>query len=95
MEKQLVFNQKKKNQKIAKIRPKMPLTAENTSFGRKYLFRPKFFLRLKLSVTAEFRYFKSHTYGFGVSVKIPFWSHTNGYQEGSGGFRSRLLARRS
>ena len=68
MEKQLVFNQKKPNNSLN--------SAENASYGRKYIFRPKFFLRPKLSVTAEFRYFKSHSYGFGVSAKILFRSHT-------------------
>ena len=52
------------------------VTAENSSYGQKILLRPKNTLTAVITVSAVLRHSISSSYGFGVSAKISFRSHT-------------------
>ena len=49
---------------------------ENVHFCRKWLFRPKIHLRPKFRLWPNFGFLKAISYGYGVSEKILFRSHT-------------------
>ena len=60
-----------------KLWNKQTFSAENVHLCRKWLFRTKVHLRPKFWLQPNFGFFKAISYGYGLSEKIIFRSHTS------------------